>query len=206
MKEECMSTWRVGSIQGLGNPPRLEDGHRVHRVNMPTDMFVSALVLPLGLVRARVGYLLLECQRLEQLGYKVVAYSSESSGDKNGPFYGDVLFTHRKFIKDNPNQLRRFIAATRAGWKKAKNLSVKDRKALFEAIRADADFEKTFQKRVLDSALKCTLPNNEPERFGDMKDAVWVKVWEAMEERGLIKPERLGKDALKGRVYMTEFL
>jgi polar amino acid transport system substrate-binding protein len=90
-------------------------------------------------------------------------------------FYGDLLITSQKELQENPDRAKKFVTASRKGWKKAFENVEATAKLIFEKYNQQ---NKSFQSLVYEGevlkALSCDNPDIGPilnyKRFDQMSD------------------------------------
>lgn len=110
-------------------------------------------------------------------------------------FYGDTIFTSDQFARQNPKVIKRFMAATREGWKWV----LKNPK---EAARITVEYDRTLdpehQKYMIEKSEPLIRSDGQLLR---MNDQGWMEIHRVLKELKLID-----RDVSVSEVYTNEYL
>lgn len=113
-------------------------------------------------------------------------------------YYGNVFFTTEKKLKDNPEQVARFVRAVRAGWSDALTNKA-------DAIATLSKYSKEFDPKDLDQIYEAVMPFIRPDEKNvpvlGMSQARWENTANVLVDAGLVKQ----KPDL-GAAYTLQFL
>ncbi len=100
--------------------------------------------------------------------------------------YLAVVIAHEDTLKDSPDRVKRFIAATREGWKSylqsPKNTNVAMQKLNPSMDLATFDEGARIQKRFIET------PDSRKKKLGSMEKKRWERLYEQLQELKLVKP------------------
>ena len=147
---------------------------QVTRVNYGTDL--SAFYA--GEVQVWTCFVNSQPYRTRQEGYEVELIYPDDYGVH---FYGNVLFTIDSLIEENPDLVRRFVAASLEGWQWAlENIEEAGALTLFYDPEADAAFEQQF----LEASFPLIQTGN--GSIGSMQAETWASMYAILETEGLL--------------------
>lgn len=139
------------------------------------------------------GYVINEALTAKEKGHDInIMWPADWGID----LYADTLFTTEKMIKENPEQVKRFVAATIKGW----NAAIKDPK---EAARATVLQGKKLsfdhEYGMMRDSIELLTPDDQP--VGSMDPAKWEQLHDFLLDAEFIKSEMKLDEA-----YTTRFL
>lgn len=141
------------------------------------------------------GYVTNQPITLQSKGVETTVISAKSEGLN---YYGNVFFTTEKTLRENPEQVRRFVRALHAGWQDAL-----DNKA--DAIAAIHKNTKDFDPKDLDKIYDAVTPFIRPDEKDvlllGMTPVRWENTAKVLQDAGLIK----GQIDLTG-AYTLQFI
>jgi ABC-type nitrate/sulfonate/bicarbonate transport system substrate-binding protein len=139
------------------------------------------------------GYVINEVLSAREKGFDVnIIWPSDYGID----LYADTLFTTEDMIRENPDQVRRFVAASMKGWDDAvANPEDAARHTVKQAKRLEYDHELAMMK----DSIPLLEPDDQP--IGSMGQNRWIELHDFLLEGGFIDEEMDLSDA-----YTTEFL
>jgi ABC-type nitrate/sulfonate/bicarbonate transport system substrate-binding protein len=139
------------------------------------------------------GYVINEVLSAREKGFDVnIIWPSDYGID----LYADTLFTTEDMIRENPDQVRRFVAASMKGWDDAvANPEDAARHTVKQAKRLEYDHELAMMK----DSIPLLEPDDQP--IGSMEQNRWIELHDFLLEGGFIDEEMDLSDA-----YTTEFL
>lgn len=139
------------------------------------------------------GYVINEVLSAKEKGFEVnIIWPS----DYGIVLYADTLFTTEEMIRKNPDQVKRFVAATLKGWDDAvANLEDAAEITVNQAKRLEYDHELAMMK----DSIPLLEPDDQP--IGSMDQNRWSELHDFLLEGGFIDREMDLSDA-----YTTEFL
>jgi len=110
--------------------------------------------------------------------------------------YGDTLFTTEKEIRENPERVRKFVAATIKGW----TWAIKNSE---QAGRLALKYDKNLKAPHETAMMKASIPSVKPDgaAVGSMSEAGWQRVQKVLVDQGALK----GDKDLAG-AFTTEFV
>jgi PAS domain S-box-containing protein len=111
-------------------------------------------------------------------------------------FYGDCLFAHADFAKENPAQIARFLKATFQGWEYALN----HKEELVKLIKEKYNSEKSVEHLLYEAQQIEKLISPELVKIGHMNPWRWNMIAEVLYD-GDVKKEQA---YLKGFIYKAE--
>lgn len=133
---------------------------------------------------------------LDKLG---VAYNLLLPEQFNFDVYGDVLIAKETMMRDNPDQVRKFVQATLKGWTYA--LENKEEALTIVDKYANEQYkDPEYERYILEQSMPLILPLGK-QQVGSMQYLKWKKALEAMESGGVIKSQLKVED-----IYTTKFL
>lgn len=145
--------------------------------NVPIKVDISPLLS--GQVDAWTANIISEPITAEEKGYQVnVIWLS----DYNINFYGDVLFTTERMIKEKPGTVQRFVNATLNGWNYA---YYNPTGAVNYTMQYASASNRAHESRMMQASLQLIKPDNLPIGFMQRKE------WDAMQQ------EMLGTGVMK---------
>ncbi|MEY4722788.1 MAG: hypothetical protein RLZZ324_301 [Candidatus Parcubacteria bacterium] len=133
------------------------------------------------------------------LAKKGVAYDLILPEQYGGASYGDVLTTSGGLIRQDPDLVRRFVAASVRGWE----IAVSDPDKAYKVMRAHEDAQykdEAYEKYIYSHSLPLIIPTG-GERIGYMGFSVWKDVANMMIQSGALPKDFPVTDA-----YTTKFL
>lgn len=111
-------------------------------------------------------------------------------------YYSPIIITSDKLIKDDPELVKKFMAATAKGYNYSIDNPKESADILVENVpELDKDFIEASQE-YLSKQYKADAP-----RWGEMKESVWTNYSKFMKKNGLIKT-----DLDPGKAFTNEFL
>ena len=105
-----------------------KEGIKPWEVTLEETTFDLSL-LTSGQVDASASYITDQPFELDQLGFEYDYFQPTLGGID---FYGDTLFTTERFLDENPQVVKDFLAATRQGWRYALNNPLEISKLIFD--------------------------------------------------------------------------
>lgn len=158
-------------------------------VNLPSDIkqFASGEVPVWG------GYVNVFALEVQKAGYKINIISPD---DYRIHFYGDVLITTDKMIREKPDLVQRFTRATLKGWTYAVE-NPEEIGAFVQKYKQDASPSLETDKMI----ASIPLVNTGEDVIGWMKPEIWAGMAETLSAQGALKSPVNVKD-----VYTMKFL
>jgi len=136
-----------------------------------------------GLIDVLPGYVTNQPIVLKNKGFDTNVITAKSQGLN---YYGNVFFTTEEKIQKQPEQVRRFMRAVRAGWQHAL-----DNKA--DAIDALHKYTKEFDPKDMDQIYDAVMPFITPDEKGvallGMTEEKWRTTWQVLYDAGLINAD-----------------
>lgn len=139
------------------------------------------------------GYVINEVLTAREKGFDVnIIWPSDYGYD----LYADTLFTTEAMLRDHPDQVRRFVAASIKGW----NAAVAHPDAAARAtLKQNAKLNYAHELAMMKESVVLLQPDAEP--IGSMQAARWKALHDLLLEAGFLKaPLDLGK------AYTTQYL
>jgi NitT/TauT family transport system substrate-binding protein len=164
----------------------------VNLINMPATSMVPALLQ--GQVDAILGSFVAYQIQLEAQGAELVYFMFAELGV---PSVSTSIFASDSYIKENPDVVKKFIAASLKGWSFAidnPEKAVKDLKSVFPEMN-----EKLAAQEL--AAIKPLFCSGGAKYIGKAEDALWVKTQDLLSEVKLLPA---GQDPKS--YYTNEFL
>jgi NitT/TauT family transport system substrate-binding protein len=146
-----------------------------------TEIPVKFDIAPLltGAIDVWPGYLINEVLTAEEKGFPVnIVYPSDSGID----LYADTLFTTEKMLKEKPDVVKKFVAATLQGWNAA--IAAPEEAAKITVKYGD---KLTFDHELamMKASIPLLKPDNKP--FGYMDEAGWSSAQKLLLGAGMQK-------------------
>jgi NitT/TauT family transport system substrate-binding protein len=149
----------------------------VKEIPLQYDMspFVSNLidVLP--------GYVTNQPITLQSKGIGTNIISARSEGLH---YYGNVFFTTEKTLRENPEQVRRFVRALQAGWQDALDNKADAIAALHKNTK---DFDPNDLDKIYDAVTPFIRPDEKDVPLLGMTSARWENTTKVLQDAGLLK-------------------
>lgn len=154
----------------------------------PGDLEETPIQFDMGpfvndLIDVLPGYVTNQPIVLKGLGFETNVITAQSQGLN---YYGNVFFTSEEKIRNQSDQVQRFVRAVRAGWQHAI-----DNKG--DAISALMQYTKEFEAKNLDQIYDAVIPFIQPTEQGvpllGMTRERWSATWKVLDDAGLIKDE-----------------
>jgi len=117
----------------------------------------------------------------EENGVEVDILRSRDFGIKT---YSNVYFTTEERVRNNPDQIRRFMNAMAAGWKFVReNPDI----AIEAVLKANNLLDKKHEQKALLLTLPIIFPDNAPNTFGNMTKEGWEATQSVLLDGGLLQ-------------------
>ncbi len=100
--------------------------------------------------------------------------------------YLAVVIAHEDTLKDSPDRAKRFIAATREGWKTYLN-SPKSTNVAMQKLNPSMDLA-TFDEGARIQKRFIETPVSSKKKLGSMEKKRWERLYEQLQELKLVKP------------------
>jgi len=160
-----------------------------------TEIPVKFDMTPLltGQVDVWPGYVINEVIAAREKGFAVnVIWPSDYGID----LYADTLFTTEKVLRENPEMVRRFVAATLKGWNDA---VAQPEDAARITVKAGNKLTYAHELAMMKESIALLQPD--PQTIGSMQPARWVALQDQLIQGGFLKaPLDLDK------AYTTRFV
>jgi NitT/TauT family transport system substrate-binding protein len=160
-----------------------------------TELPVKFDMTPLltGQIDVWPGYVINEVITAREKGFDVNIIWPSSYGLN---FYADTLFTTEKMIKEKPEVVKRFVAATLKGWNHA---AVNPEEAAQITVKTGDKLTYPHELAMMKESIPLLKPDAQP--IGSMQAADWQSLHNLLLQGGFIKaPVELDK------AYTTKFL
>jgi len=149
-----------------------------------------------GIIDVLPGYVTNQPIVLKNKGFETNVITAKSQGLN---YYGNVFFTTEKKIKNQPDQVRRFIRAVRAGWQHALN---NKEDAIASLHKYTKDFDQKDLSEIYDSVMPFIQPDEQGVALLEMTETKWKATWQVLNDAGLIK----GDADIAKSAYMNLYL
>jgi NitT/TauT family transport system substrate-binding protein len=132
-----------------------------------------------GQVDVWPGYVINEVIAAREKGFDVnIIWPSDYGID----LYADTLFTTEKLLKQNPELVRRFVAATLKGWNDA---VAQPEEAARITVRYGSKLSYAHELAMMKESIALLKPDAEP--IGSMQPARWAALQEQLIQGGFLK-------------------
>jgi ABC-type nitrate/sulfonate/bicarbonate transport system substrate-binding protein len=139
------------------------------------------------------GYLINEVLAAREKGFDVTIISP---ADYGLDFYADTLFTTEAMVRDHPDQVRRFVAATLKGWTDA---VAHPEEAAKYTVMQNNKLSYPYELAMMKESISLLKPDAQP--IGSMQVADWARLQTLLVQGGFLKaPIDLSK------AFTTQFL
>lgn len=160
-----------------------------------TEVPVKFDMTPLlsGQIDVWPGYVINEVLTAREKGFDVnIIWPSDYGLD----LYADTLFTTEAMLRDHPDQVRRFVAASLQGWNAA---VARPEEAAQATLKQNAKLNYAHELAMMKESIFLLKPDAQP--IGSMQPARWKSLHDLLLEAGFLKaPLDLGK------AYTTQYL
>lgn len=160
-----------------------------------TEVPVKFDMTPLlsGQIDVWPGYVINEVLTAREKGFDVnIIWPSDYGLD----LYADTLFTTEAMLRDHPDQVRRFVAASLQGWNAA---VARPEEAAQATLKQNAKLNYAHELAMMKESISLLKPDAQP--IGSMQPARWKSLHDLLLEAGFLKaPLDLGK------AYTTQYL
>ena len=160
-----------------------------------TEVPVKFDMTPLlfGQIDVWPGYVINEVLTAREKGFDVnIIWPSDYGLD----LYADTLFTTEAMLRDHPDQVRRFVAASLQGWNAA---VARPEEAAQATLKQNAKLNYAHELAMMKESIFLLKPDAQP--IGSMQPARWKSLHDLLLEAGFLKaPLDLG------RAYTTQYL
>lgn len=146
-----------------------------------TEIPVKFDMTPLltGQIDVWPGYVINEVLTAREKGFDVnIIWPSDYGFD----LYADTLFTTENMLRDNPEQVRRFVAATLKGWNDA---VAKPDQAAQITVKQGSKLTYAHELAMMKESIPLLQPDAQP--IGSMQPARWAALQDLLVQGGFLK-------------------